>query len=247
MKGNIFFKVYKNKKIIAVIPARKDSKRIKNKNLLNLDGVPLISYSIHYAKKSNLIDRVFVSTDGSKIASVSKKFGAEVIIRPKKLCDDIIMPDFAVIHAVEYIKNNLKYDFDYVVFLQPTTPLRKKGELDKAIKYCVSRKFDTVFSSINYKPFLWRKKKNNLIPISFNPYRRKRSQEIININETGSFYITKKDSYLKYRNRFGKKVSSFNADFHSFFEIDTLKEYQYLLKILKTSIPRKHGICLPKK
>ena len=77
--------MYKNKKIIAIITARKGSKRIKNKNILNLSGLPLISYSIHYAKKSNLIDRVFVSTDGRKIASVSKKFGAEVIIRPKKL------------------------------------------------------------------------------------------------------------------------------------------------------------------
>ena len=114
--------MYKNKKVIAIIPARKDSKGIKNKNLLNLGGFPLIAYSIYYAKKSNLIDRVFVSTDGNKIASTSRKFGAEVIIRPKKLASDTIMSDFAIIHAIKYIKNNLKYDFDYVVFLQPTTP-----------------------------------------------------------------------------------------------------------------------------
>ena len=239
--------MYKNKKIIAIITARKGSKRIKNKNILNVSGLPLISYSIHYAKKSNLIDRVFVSTDGRKIASVSKKFGAEVIIRPKKLASDTIMSDFAVVHAIKYIKNNLRYDFDYVVFLQPTTPLRKKGELDKAIKYCISKNVDTVFSSVNYKPFLWRKKNNNLIPITFNPYKRKRSQEIEDINETGSFYITKKNSFLKYKNRFGKKVLSFNSDYHSILEIDDPKEYQYILNILKTSIPKKYGICLPKK
>ena len=151
--------MYKNKKIIAVIPARKNSKEIKKKNLIKLNGIPLIAYSIDYAKKSKLIDRVFVSTDGNNIASVSKKFGSEVIMRPKHLCTDTIMSDYAIVHAIDYVKKILNYNFDYVVFLQPTTPLRQLGELDKAIKYCISKKFDTVFSSIDYKPFLWRKKK----------------------------------------------------------------------------------------
>ena len=108
--------MYKNKKIIAVIPARKNSKEIKKKNLIRLNGSPLISYSIDYAKKSKLIDRIFVSTDGEEIASVSKKFGAEIVMRPKNLCNDIIMPDFAVVHTINYVQNFLKYDFDYVVF-----------------------------------------------------------------------------------------------------------------------------------
>ena len=127
--------MYKKKRIIAVIPARKNSKGIKNKNLINLNGLPLISYSIDYAKKSKLINRVFVSTDGDNIASVSKKFGAEVVIRPKSLSNDTIMPDHAVVHTIDYVKKILKYNFDYVVFLQPTTPLRQLGELDKAIRY----------------------------------------------------------------------------------------------------------------
>lgn len=239
--------MYKNKKIIAVIPARKNSKGIKNKNLIKLNGFPLISYSIDYAKKSKLIDRIFVSTDGKKIASISKKFGAEVIIRPKKLCNDIIMPDHAVVHAIDYVKKNLDYSFEYVVFMQPTTPLRKSHELDKAIKYCVSKKFDTVFSSIDYKPFLWRKKRNSIFPVTFNPYKRKRRQIIEEINETGSYYITKKESFKKFKNRYGKKISNYNSDFHSFFEIDTLNDYKYVSELFKTSILKKHKISLPKK
>ena len=239
--------MYKNKKIIAVIPARKNSKGIKNKNLIKLNGFPLISYSIDYAKKSKLIDRIFVSTDGKEIASISKKFGAEVIMRPKKLCNDIIMPDHAVVHAIDYVKKNLDYSFEYVVFMQPTTPLRKLHELDKAIKYCVSKKFDTVFSSIDYKPFLWRKKRNSIFPVTFDPYKRKRRQIIEEINETGSYYITKKESFKKFKNRHGKKISNFNSDFHSFFEIDTLDDYKYICELLKTSILKKHKISLPKK
>ena len=197
--------MYKKKRIIAVIPARKNSKGIKNKNLINLNGLPLISYSIDYAKKSKLINRVFVSTDGDNIASVSKKFGAEVVIRPKSLSNDTIMPDHAVVHTIDYVKKILKYNFDYVVFLQPTTPLRQLGELDKAIRYCVSNKFDTVFSSMDYKPFLWRRKRQSIYPVSFDPYKRKRRQIIQDINETGSYYITKKEAFKKFRNRFGKK------------------------------------------
>lgn len=237
----------KKKKIIAVIPARKNSKEIKKKNLIKLNGFPLISYSINYAKKSKLIDRVFVSTDGNNIASVSKKFGAEIIMRPKNLSNDTIMSDYAVVHAIDYVKKILNYNFDYVVFLQPTTPLRQIGELDKAIEYCVSEKFDTVFSSIDYKPFLWRKTKNSIYPVSFDPYKRKRRQIINDINETGSYYITKREAFKKLKNRFGKKISNYNSDFLSFFEIDSISDFNYIKELFKTSLLKNHRISLPKK
>lgn len=239
--------MYKKKKIIAVIPARKNSKGIKNKNLIKLNGLPLISYSIDYAKKSKLINRVFVSTDGDNIASVSKKFGAEVVMRPKNLSNDTIMPDHAVVHTIDYVKKILKYNFDYVVFLQPTTPLRQLGELDKAIRYCILNKFDTVFSSMDYKPFLWRRKKQSIYPVSFDPYKRKRRQIIQDINETGSYYITKKEAFKKFRNRFGKKISNYTSDILSSFEIDTLGEYDFVNELFKTSILKKHKISLPTK
>ena len=157
------------------------------------------------------------------------------------------MPDHAVVHAIDYVKKNLDYSFQYVVFLQPTTPLRKLFELDKAIKYCVSKKFDTVFSSIDYKPFLWRKKNNSIFPVSFDPYKRKRRQIIEDINETGSYYITKKESFKKFNNRYGKNISNYNSDFHSFFEIDTLNDYKYISELFKTSILKKYKISMPKK
>ena len=239
--------MYKNKKIIAVIPARKNSKGIKKKNLIKLNGLPLISYSIDYAKKSKLIDRIFVSTDGEKIASVSKKFGSEIIIRPKNLSNDIIMPDHAVVHAINYVEKVLNYNFDYVVFLQPTTPLRKLDELDEAIKLCVKKDFDTVFSSIDYKPFLWRRKKKSIYPVSGNPFNRKRRQIINDINETGSYYVTKKEAFKKFKNRFGKKISNYNSDILSFFEIDSLTDYKYIKELFKTTILKNHKISLPKK
>ena len=127
--------MFKEKKIVAIIPARKGSKGIKNKNIIKLNNKPLISFSIDYAKNSKLIDRVFVSTDGNKISNIAKKYGAEIIKRPKKISGDKSSSDEAIIHSIKYIQEKLNYKFDIVVFLQPTTPLRQLGELDKAIKY----------------------------------------------------------------------------------------------------------------
>ena len=95
--------MYKNKKIVAIITARGGSKGIKNKNLINLNGHPLISYSIGYAKNSSLIDRVFVTTDSKKISATALKLNSEVIKRPKNLSGDFVMNDLAVVHAIRYI------------------------------------------------------------------------------------------------------------------------------------------------
>ena len=239
--------MFKEKKIVAIIPARKGSKGIKNKNIIKLNNKPLISFSIDYAKNSKLIDRVFVSTDGNKISNIAKKYGAEIIKRPKKISGDKSSSDEAIIHSIKYIQEKLNYKFDIVVFLQPTTPLRQLGELDKAIKYFEKKKFDTVFSSVNYIPFLWRKKNKNFLPVNFEKFKRKRRQEIFTVNETGSFYITKKETFLKFKNRFGRKVSNFNSDYHALLEIDNYRDYIYINDLLKTNIPKKYKICIPKK
>lgn len=103
------------------------------------------------------------------------------------------------------------------------------------------------FQALIINPFYGEKKKNKVIPISFNPFKRKRRQEIKDYNETGSYYIVKKESFLKHNNRFGKKNKNFVSDFHSIFEIDTFEDYKYIKELLKTSIPKKYNIFLPKK
>ena len=75
---------FKMKKLIALIPARKGSERVKDKNIQLINGKPLIFYSIRSAQKSKLFDRIIVSTDSKKYAKIAKKIGAEVpFIRPK--------------------------------------------------------------------------------------------------------------------------------------------------------------------
>lgn len=122
-----------NKKILALIPARGGSKGIKDKNIIPLCGKPLIAYSIECAKKSTYIDEVLVSTDSPKIASIAKEFGASVpFLRPAELATDTSKSIDVIIHAIKEQQKSGQ-SFDILVFLQPTSPLRKTEDIDNAL------------------------------------------------------------------------------------------------------------------
>lgn len=125
--------MYKEKKITALIPARKGSKGIPNKNIIDLNGHPLIAYSIMEAKKSQFIDKVIVSTDSEEIAAVARSYGAEVKgMRPEEYSNDT-----AIIYDVmKYeIENHqlVEQGYEIIVLLQPTSPLRKSEMIDNAL------------------------------------------------------------------------------------------------------------------
>lgn len=124
-----------NKKILALIPARGGSKSIPKKNIVNLDGFPLIAYSIAAAKLSKKIDRIIVSTDSEEIAEVAKKYGAEVpFLRPAEYATDTSPGIEFFQHALKWLAKNEKYEPDYTVQFLPTTPLRDPMLVDQAIE-----------------------------------------------------------------------------------------------------------------
>ena len=122
-------------KIIAVIPARFGSKGLPGKNIKELAGKPLIAYSIMAAQRTKLIDRIIVSTDSEKYASISKDYGAEVpFIRPNEYSgDDSTDYDF-VKHLLDWLTENEGNTPDYIIHLRPTTPLRDPSVLDNSIE-----------------------------------------------------------------------------------------------------------------
>lgn len=147
-----------NKKFIAIIPARSGSKGIKNKNLTKLNGKPLIAYSIESGLKSRYIDKVVVTTDGEEIAKISKQFGAEVpFLRPKSLSSDKSKTIDAVLHCIEELRN-LDEEYDYMVLLQPTQPLRQYWHIDEAIELILEKDEETLVSVSKVKehPILMR-------------------------------------------------------------------------------------------
>lgn len=187
--------MYKEKRILAIIPARGGSKGIKNKNIVDLCGKPLISYTIEAAKKSKYIDKVIVSTDSDKIANVSEKFGAEVPFkRPEYLSTDTAKSIEVVLHSIEELKKN-NNTFDYCILLQPTQPLRKTFHTDEAIEKIIDSNKESLVSvcEVDQHPILMRKIDDNgtlqnLIEGS-STIRRQDFEKVYFVN--GAIYINK--------------------------------------------------------
>lgn len=138
--------MYKNNRIVCIIPARSGSKGLPGKNIKNFLGKPLIAHSIEQAKKSKLIDRVIVSTDDKKIASISRKYNAEVpFIRPIFLAQDKSSTMDVLLHAMEWLKKD-SYPFDILVLLHATAPLRSVEDINNCIKLLFNKNVSNVFS-----------------------------------------------------------------------------------------------------
>ena len=129
----------KNYYITAVIPARSGSKGIKNKNIKNYNGRPLISYSIEQGVKSKYIDKVIVSTDSELYAQLSRDNGAEVpFIRPKEISTDLSTDYEFFSHYINWLGQWGEKIPDFMVLLRPTYPSRKVADIDKAIETFVA-------------------------------------------------------------------------------------------------------------
>jgi len=126
--------VYKDKKILAIIPARGGSKGLPKKNIKPLLGKPLIGWTIEQAKESKYIDEIFVSTDSKEIADVSECFGVKVpFLRPEELANDSASSMSVILYTIELLEKQGKI-FDYVIMLEPTSPLRDSEDLDLAVE-----------------------------------------------------------------------------------------------------------------
>tara|TARA_B110000008_G_scaffold279997_1_gene330497 strand:- start:11001 stop:11702 length:702 start_codon:yes stop_codon:yes gene_type:complete len=137
-----------SKRLVAIIPARGGSKRLPRKNILDLAGKPLIAWTIEAGLKSKYVDRVIVSTDDEEIAEISKKYGADVpFIRPKELASDTSSIINAVRHAIQLLRENGD-DFEYILLLQPTSPLRTEEHINQAIQLLIEKKADGVLSIV---------------------------------------------------------------------------------------------------
>ena len=194
-----------NNRVICVIPARKGSTRIKNKNIINFYKKPLIYWSILSAKKSKYIDNIFVTSDDDKILKIAQKIGCSIVKRNKKLSNNIIMPDYAVVDVLKKFGKS----YEIVVFLQPTAPLRRQDDIDNALKKMIETNTDTILSVNKNKKFIWGKKNRSDMyqPINYKINARPRSQNMNQYEENGSIYITKVSKFLKSKNRLnGKKM-----------------------------------------
>lgn len=133
------------KKVVAIIPARGESRHFPGKNLALLAGRPLISYAVETAKKSKYLDRVIISTENQEIAEAAQKWGGEVpFLRPEELAKEGSLVIDAIKYTLGKMESDGNYQIDYVVLLQPTSPLVKTEQIDKAIELALAKEADSV-------------------------------------------------------------------------------------------------------
>ena len=218
-------------KILAVIPARSGSKGLKNKNIKNLCGHPLIAWTIMRAKKSKFITKVIVSTDSKKIANISKKYGALVpFMRPKKYATDKAN-DFDVLkHAINFFETKGE-KFDYIIMLQPTSPLRELKDINNSIKKVLKKNIDTLVSvskvEMQHPRFIYSiKNKDNLIPfLKTNKSSDIRRQDIEPLYFLeGSIYISKIKTYMKYKTFYHNRTRAYEVPKWKSLEIDEAED-----------------------
>lgn len=139
----------KSPRVLGIIPARGGSKGIPGKNIKLLAGKPLIAHSIASAKEARLLTKVIVSTDSRDIAVVAKEFGAEVpFVRPAEFATDKAVSIDVVKHALEFFADQGE-TFDIVILLQPTCPMRRGEDIDRAVKMIEETGCDSVVSLVD--------------------------------------------------------------------------------------------------
>ncbi|MDD3375237.1 MAG: acylneuraminate cytidylyltransferase family protein [Candidatus Omnitrophica bacterium] len=209
-------------KTVAIIPARGGSKGIKNKNIIEVAGKPLVVWSIEQALQSKSIEAVFVTTDDEKIAEISEKAGAKVIKRPEELSLDTATSEAALLHAINVIEEDLQIDFEIVVFLQATSPVRESLDIDHAFEKFNRENLDSLFSCCKVEDrFVWEKQGEDYQSITYDYRNRQRRQDIKpRFLENGSIYIFKKDILRQTSNRLGGKIGIYEMPFWKSFQID---------------------------
>ena len=197
-------------KRIAIIPARAGSKGLKDKNIINLCGKPLIAYSIEAATQTGLFDHVIVSTDSEHYADISRQWGAEVMMRGEAQSND----KATTYDVLEDLLNRLDYDFDYFMLLQPTSPLRNATHVREAIEKFESRidEFDFLSSvkDADHPRVLVQQLDEDESLKNFNiDYSRYRRQNYHDVTPNGAIYIAKPKAYLEQKHFYGAKCLAY--------------------------------------
>lgn len=217
---------------IAIIPARKGSKRLINKNIKSLNGKPLIAWTIEAAKQSGYFRHVFVSTDCEKIAYISKQYGAEVpFLRDSALATDTATTSSVVSHFIsQLIENKIVLNLDTVALLQPTSPLRESRHIASAFEQMRSLNADAIVSvcEVDHPPEL----SNTLdVTLSMDGFIKKenlkRSQDYQkNYRLNGAIYLFN-DRYFHRPYLYEENTFAFVMDRSSSVDIDTAEDFMF--------------------
>lgn len=220
---------------IAIIPARAGSKGLKDKNIMELCGKPLMAYSIEAAKTTNIFERVIVSTDSEEYKEIAEKYGAEVLLRGERISNDTA----TTYMVLEDIFNRIDVDkYDYFVLLQPTSPLRNARHIKEAV--C---DFENSFNNFDFMVSV--KEAEHISDLvkqieedgslkyfdtDFSNYRRQTGKQY---SPNGAIFIGKIERYLKCKHFFGAKSKAYFMSKEDSIDIDDILDYQLVRLIME--------------
>lgn len=221
-------------RILAVIPARGGSKGLPGKNLLPLGGKPLIAWTIEQALASQRITDTVVSTDCEQIATVARKYGAQVpFLRPADLATDVAPTEPVMRHALSYMESG-RDRYDAVMLLQPTSPVRLPGTIDRAVAQFQAADADSLCGVVETHGFFWQK---DPVRATYDPGNRPRRQDIPRhdrrFRENGSLYITKRDVFVERNSRLAGSITLFEMDEREGWEIDSQTDFAVIRALIE--------------
>lgn len=229
--------------VLAVIPARGGSKGLPRKNVLPLAGRPVIAYSIKAALDSRLLSGIpVVSTDDCEIAEVARQWGAQVpFLRPSELSEDETATIPVLLHAIRWLEKNSSSSPDYIMLLQPTSPLRTAEDIDNVIQLALDNDADGVVSvcTSSHHPYLAKKvdqegKIQDFIPIGGTHNRRQDLPSAYTVN--GAIYLAKRDVLLEQQTFYTESTYAYIMPVERSLDIDTPWDLFLAERILESGL-----------
>lgn len=212
--------------ILCVIPARGGSKGIPRKNLREVGGRPLITWTIQQALAAEADLHVLVSTDDEEIADVARAAGADVPwLRPAELALDTAATEPTVLHAIDQVTAE-RGEPEAVLLLQATSPIRLPGTLDRAVTQFRQSGVDSLVGVIPRSPFFWwaTDPPTADYDVEHRPRRQELRPEQLRYYENGSLYLTRTAIYREHHNRIGGRIGLFTLSEVEGIDIDSLAD-----------------------
>jgi N-acylneuraminate cytidylyltransferase/CMP-N,N'-diacetyllegionaminic acid synthase len=228
------------KTFLAIIPARGGSKGLPGKNIKELCGKPLIAWSIEAGVKSKYLDELVVSTDYQNIADIAKEYGASVpFLRPDSLASDTATSFDAVKHTIDYYKNELNKEFDYIVLLEPTSPLRVSDDIDKAIEQLFISEANSIVGiskteDQNPAFLVLKNEKDYISGYQNRDMQVLRRQDISDVYFfEGTIYISKTNILLDQKTFYHENTIGYEVEKYKSLEIDDIDDFVMVEALMK--------------
>lgn len=206
--------------VLGLIPCRGGSKGIPRKNIREVAGKPLLAHTVHASCEADCIDRTMVSTDDEDIKSAALAAGADVpFTRPNKLATDKAAIEPVIKHTIDYISKETDEDYDTIILLQATSPLRTTDHINESIKQYREHNADSLVAVSEDDSYRWRENKNGAEIINYDSRKRRQEKESEYV-ESGAIYGVDTELFLETGNLQAGTTTLYVLDQVSALDID---------------------------